>query len=164
MAPDVQAIIDAICDPAIVLSRDYRIVFANSAYVERYGMDTRRPGQRLCYEVSHGNSVPCDRAGEHCPLAECLATGETARVLHVHHTPGGEEYVNVETWPVRGKDGAIEHFVEVSRVEELDAFDHGNFERKFLVRREPQTGLGRGKNFEQFGQFARAETSAQGRE
>jgi len=119
MGPDVQAVIDAIADPAIVLSRDYRIIFANAAYVERYGMDDRRPGQRLCYEVSHGNSVPCDRAGEHCPLAECLATGETARVLHVHHTPGGEEYVNVETWPVRDKRGAIEYFVEVLRPSDI---------------------------------------------
>jgi DNA-binding NtrC family response regulator len=119
MGPDVQAIIDAIADPAIVLSRDYRIVFANSAYVERYGMDTRQPGTHLCYEVSHGNSVPCDRAGEHCPLAECLGTGETARVLHVHHTPGGEEYVNVETWPVRGDGGAIEYFVEVLRPSDI---------------------------------------------
>ena len=119
MGPDVQAIIDGIADPAIVLSRDYRILFANGAYVDRYGMDLRQPGARLCYEVSHGNAVPCDQAGEHCPLRECLDTGETARVLHVHHTPAGEEYVNVETWPVRGNDGAIDYFVEILRPSDI---------------------------------------------
>ncbi|MGD2167909.1 MAG: PAS domain-containing protein, partial [Gammaproteobacteria bacterium] len=119
MGPDVQAIIDSIADPAIVLSRNYAIVFANSAYINRYGTDAREPRGRLCYEVSHGNSVPCDQAGEHCPLRECLATGETARVLHVHHTRHGHEYVNVETWPVRGSGGAIEYFVEVLRPSDI---------------------------------------------
>jgi transcriptional regulator with PAS, ATPase and Fis domain len=119
MGPGVQAIIDSISDPAIVLSRDYEIVFANSAYVERYGMAPGPPPGRLCYEVSHGNSVPCDQAGEHCPLRECLATGETARVLHVHHTRDGQEYVNVETWPVRGERGDIEYFVEVLRPSDI---------------------------------------------
>ena len=126
MGPDVQSIIDSISDPAIVLSRQYEIVFANEAYVERYGMERGRSAAALCYEVSHGNSVPCDLAGEHCPMQACIETGETARVLHVHHTPSGQEYVNVETWPVRGGDGTIEYFVEVLRPSDIAEPGHGS--------------------------------------
>jgi transcriptional regulator with PAS, ATPase and Fis domain len=112
--PNVQAVLDGITDPAILLDRDYRIVLANRAYAAVYGAGANLL-QRRCYEVSHGNSVPCDLAGEHCPLKQCLETGQTARVLHVHHTPRGQEYVNVETWPIRSDDGEVMHFVEVLR-------------------------------------------------
>ena len=114
IAPDVHAILNALGAPAILLSPDYRILLANQDYEAVYG-DGRPLRRRHCYEVSHGNSVPCDLAGEHCPLKECTKTKQTARVLHVHHTPRGQEYVNVETWPVKDENGGIMYFVEVLR-------------------------------------------------
>jgi two-component system response regulator HydG len=42
---------------------------------------------RTCYEVSHHFSVPCDQAGESCPLAGAREAGQRERVLHLHHTP-----------------------------------------------------------------------------
>lgn len=114
VAPDVQSLLNALGAPAILLSREYRILLANDEYTSIYG-DGRSLRRRHCYEVSHGNSVPCDLAGEHCPLKECLSTGQKARVLHIHHTPRGQEYVNVETWPVRGDHGEVLYFVEILR-------------------------------------------------
>jgi two-component system response regulator HydG len=114
VAPDVQAILNCLQDPAILLNSEYRILLANEAYESVYG-DGRPLRRRHCYEVSHGNSVPCDLAGEHCPLKECMASGQTSRVLHVHHTPRGQEYVNVETWPVKNDEGELIYFVEVLR-------------------------------------------------
>ncbi len=112
--PSAQAIINGITDPAILLSRDYQILFANPAYEAVYG-DGRSLRARHCYEVSHGNSVPCDQAGEQCPLKQCLESRQIARVLHVHHTPRGQEYVNVETWPVSDDAGEPVYFIEVLR-------------------------------------------------
>ena len=114
IATDVRAILDAIGDPAILLGADYRILLANQAYEAAFG-DGRPLRRRRCYEVSHGNSVPCDVAGEHCPLRSAEETGQTSKVLHVHHTPRGHEYINVETWPVKGSNGQIKYFVEVLR-------------------------------------------------
>jgi transcriptional regulator with PAS, ATPase and Fis domain len=114
IAPDVAAILNALGAPAILLSPDYRILLANREYEAVYG-DGRPLRRRHCYEVSHGNSVPCDLAGEHCPLKECLETKQMTRVLHVHHTPRGQEYVNVETWPVKDDNDEIMYFVEVLR-------------------------------------------------
>lgn len=56
---------------------------------------------RHCYEVSHHFSVPCDRAGESCPLRMSREDGATHQVLHLHHTSRGEEHVAVETNPIR---------------------------------------------------------------
>lgn len=113
--PDVTAILECLDDPAILLSPDYRILRSNSAYQALYGDDDSLRA-RHCYEVSHRYQVPCDQAGESCPLKQSLATGDNTRVLHIHHTPRGEEYVNVEMWPVKDPaTGAVSCFIEIMR-------------------------------------------------
>jgi two-component system response regulator HydG len=110
----VRALLDLYQDPAILLSHDYRILAANPAYCRLYG-EHEPLSDRRCYEVSHHYSVPCDQAGESCPLKDSLASGQPARVLHVHHTPRGDEHVDVETHPVRDAQGNIAYFVEIMR-------------------------------------------------
>ncbi|MFP4560631.1 MAG: sigma-54 interaction domain-containing protein [Thiohalorhabdus sp.] len=112
--PEVTSLINAYRDPAILLDRHYRIVTANRAYRDAYG-EGAPLGQRHCYEVSHGFSVPCDEAGEDCPLKSSLETGGPRRVLHIHHTPSGEEHVDVETHPIRNEAREIVYFLEVLR-------------------------------------------------
>jgi transcriptional regulator with PAS, ATPase and Fis domain len=107
-------ILDFLDAPAVALTLDYRILAANRAYRETYG-DGQPIHDRACYEVSHKISVPCDRAGQSCPLANCIATGRKQRVLHLHHTPMGEKHVNVQAHPVRNKDGEIIYVIESMR-------------------------------------------------
>ena len=98
-------------DPQIVMGADYRILAANAAYRRLYAGDRNVIGQ-FCYAVSHGYGRPCDECGESCPLAASRASGEPHRVLHLHHTPRGEEHVDVELTPIIGASGKIEYFVE----------------------------------------------------
>ena len=111
---EVTGVLDAIGAPAVALTPDYRILAANQAYRDTYG-DGKPLHDRRCYEVSHHYVVPCDQAGESCPLADCLASGRKQRVLHLHHTPRGEEHVDVETHPVRNDDGEISYVIEIMR-------------------------------------------------
>jgi len=112
---DIRAILNAFAGPAILLTRDYEIVLANEAYLEHYGAG-ELANKPHCYEVSHQYTVPCDLAGESCPLRQSLSTGQTSSVLHIHHTPRGEEYVNVEMWPIKDPvTGEIEYFIEQMR-------------------------------------------------
>jgi DNA-binding NtrC family response regulator len=67
---------------------------------------------RTCYEVSHHFSVPCDQAGESCPLARARESGQRERVLHLHHTPQGESYVNIELTPLLDAAGEQAFFIE----------------------------------------------------
>lgn len=112
--PEVASLLETYTDPAILLDRDYRILAANRAYCEIYGDERPIPGRR-CYAVSHRYPVPCDQAGESCPLRASLDSGQAQRVLHLHHTPRGEEYVDVQTQPIRGGDGQITYFLETMR-------------------------------------------------
>ena len=111
---EIAELLNVIDAPAVAISLDYRILAANRAYCTVYG-DGSPLQSRTCYEVSHRYAVPCDRAGESCPLADCLDTGRKQRVLHLHHTPRGEEHVDVETHPVRNSEGEISYVIEIMR-------------------------------------------------
>jgi DNA-binding NtrC family response regulator len=111
---EVTGVLDVIDAPAVAITPDYRIIAANQAYCETYGDGDALQG-KTCFEVSHHYDEPCDRAGESCPLADCLASGRRQRVLHLHHTPRGEEHVDVQTCPVRNDQGDIRFVVEIMR-------------------------------------------------
>lgn len=98
--------------PAILVSAAYKILATNSHYQQQFGqVDLTRP--QHCYEVSHGYGVPCDQAGEDCPLASAKASKHKERVLHIHQTPRGREYVDVEMVPLHDRQGQLLYFIEL---------------------------------------------------
>ena len=109
--PELTAFLDGLPEPHIVFDAQYRILAANTAYRRQFSPQRSVIG-RTCYEVSHHFSVPCDQAGESCPLARSRESGQRERVLHLHHTPQGEAYVNIELAPLPGEDGTPAFFVE----------------------------------------------------
>lgn len=115
---DLVSILEVLDQPAVLLSGDYRILAANGAYRQAFGEPGER-GRQRCYEVSHRYTLPCDQAGESCPLTRCRSSGQPQRVLHLHHTPRGEEHVDVELYPVKGNSGQLEFFVEVMRCSQI---------------------------------------------
>lgn len=98
-------------EPHILCDRDYRIVAANDAYRANWPDQHELIG-RKCFEVSHHFAVPCDQAGESCPLQRSLRSGQRERVLHLHHTPIGESFENIELSPIRDAQGVITHYIE----------------------------------------------------
>lgn len=109
--PELISFLETLAEPHILCDRQYRIVAANAAYRARSGGADELIGQ-TCYAVSHRYPVPCDQAGESCPLARSLKSGQRERVVHLHHTPAGESYENIELSPVRNAAGEITHFIE----------------------------------------------------
>lgn len=110
--PEVASILEALTEPAAILSLDYRVLATNRAYQQNYPSDDTIIG-RHCYEVSHGYSLPCDQEGESCPLKRCLDTDARQRVLHIHNTPYGQEHVDVEMSPVHDLEGRLVCYLEV---------------------------------------------------
>ena len=98
--------------PMIVLDPDYNILAANTAYQRQFAsVDTPFIGHK-CYRISHHYDVPCDEAGEHCPLKRAQELRGPDRVLHIHHTPRGPEHVDVELRPILDEHGVITAYVE----------------------------------------------------
>ena len=116
LLPELTSFIDSLAEPRILVDLDYRILAANKAYRDAFAAREAVVGRR-CYEVSHHYAKPCDEAGESCPRRAALASRRTERVLHIHHTPRGDEHVQVELNPVQDSSGEIRYFVE--RMESL---------------------------------------------
>lgn len=113
-SPEAGAMLEGFDCPAILVSPDYTILATNRRYRARFG-DIDLDQQRHCFEVSHGYQVPCDQAGEDCPLAAAMASGHKERVLHIHRTPRGREHVDVEMLPILDDEGDLICFVELLR-------------------------------------------------
>ncbi|MFP8781309.1 sigma-54 interaction domain-containing protein [Hydrogenophaga sp. RWCD_12] len=109
--PELTAFLEGLTEPHILFDAQYRILAANAAYRRQFSPDRSIVG-RHCYEVSHHFAVPCDQAGESCPLAQSKISGQRERVVHLHHTRQGEEYVNIELSPLPGEDGQPAFYVE----------------------------------------------------
>jgi transcriptional regulator with PAS, ATPase and Fis domain len=114
-AAEVQSLIsylDHDPTPMIVMNIDYEILAANTAYQRQFATAGKPYLGHKCYAMSHHYDVPCDQAGEHCPMRSALATRSTDRVLHVHHTPRGPEHVDVELRPIVDARDRVIGFVE----------------------------------------------------
>jgi len=113
--------------PAILVSADYVILATNKRYQETFGEVDLGIAPR-CYSVSHGYKVPCDQAGEDCPLSAAKQSGHKERVLHIHQTPRGKEHVDVEMLPINDDEGNLQFFVELLKPVPLASGNIGEVE------------------------------------
>ena len=119
--------------PAILVSADYTILATNSRYEDSFGhIDFSRTNR--CFQISHGYDVPCDQAGEDCPLGAAKQSGHKERVLHIHQTPRGKEHVDVEMLPIHNSEGTLVYFVELLHPVPLAS---GDIQNKALVGESP---------------------------
>lgn len=109
---EISSLLDCFDSPVVLISSDYRILATNSGYAHRFNPANSSNG-RYCYEISHHYARPCHEMGEMCPMQACLASGKSQRVLHLHHTPDGEEHVDVELCPIRNEQGKLSAFIEI---------------------------------------------------
>jgi len=133
LLPELVSFIESLAEPHILCDRQYRVLAANSAYRRGFGENQVFAG-RTCYDISHCFDRPCDQAGETCPLQQSLRSGQREHVLHLHQTPNGETYVNIELSPLRNAEGEIVYFVE--KVEPV-AMARGLSNAQGLVGRAP---------------------------
>lgn len=108
---ELVSLIESASEPQVLLDPHYRILAANAAYRAQFDASGSVVG-RHCYEISHHISIPCDQAGESCPLSLSSTSGRRERLMHLHHTPAGEEYVSIEVAPIRNAEGDLVCFVE----------------------------------------------------
>ncbi len=110
----MSAMLEAYDSPAILVSSSYEILASNQNYKDAFG-EIDSANSHHCFEISHGYTVPCDQAGEDCPLSAAKASGRKERVLHIHQTPRGKEHVDVEMVPIHNSEGELSYFVELLR-------------------------------------------------
>lgn len=108
-------IVKGIDEEILLISKDYKIIWANENATDRYGSDIL---DRPCYDVTHGFSFPCQGPFDLCPISEVLATGKASSTTHVHessHDNGDQHHVSVNVYPIRNGNGEIIRFVHIAK-------------------------------------------------
>lgn len=102
-AIELQSLVDAHDEPAVIIDQEYRIIAANTAYCESYGISPDVILNHRCHEVSHRSDVPCHQHGEHCPHKTIFEARVPVQVLHTHFDAAGEpDYVRIKAYPLKG--------------------------------------------------------------
>jgi PAS domain S-box-containing protein len=112
-----RSILDSIADYILIIDRDYKIVFANKAFLQLCGCeDEENITGKECHTFSHRCAIPCfkENASTACPHHEIFETGKPAYVTHIHIMPDGAEKVfEISSSPVRDEDGKVVQIIEI---------------------------------------------------
>lgn len=117
----LQAVIDSVGDPIMVIDRNNQIMKANKAASESYFGAARAANTHFCHSVTHNHKLPCSHASNPCPLREVVDSNAPATLVHSYNDESGNQrVVELIASPLRDEEGQITGIVESSR----DITDH----------------------------------------
>ena len=100
---------DAVPDLMTIVSTEFRILRANRAMAETFGMEAAQMIGQPCHHIFHGAAAPPD----HCPLARVLQTGQP--VSSEFYEPQVGRHLLVTASPVWDETGQMVSIIEVGR-------------------------------------------------
>jgi len=108
-------ILQAIKDPIVLISKDYKILKANSTFLKQNKRKEDDVIGRTCYEVIHHFDAPCLPIDHLCPLKEALNNEHPDTVEYKRSGSEGLYYQEVSAYPVKNKKGEFLYFIHYSR-------------------------------------------------
>jgi len=111
----LENIVNGITEQIILVSKDFKILWANKTFLEQYGCKMDDLSGKYCYEVTHRQKVPCQPPHDICPIAQVLKTGMPTKEVHIHQGPAGKFYSEVTAYPIKDERGEIIEFVHIAR-------------------------------------------------
>lgn len=110
-----EKIFDNVEEEIMLLSRDFKILWANRKVMETYAKEEGTVLGGFCYGVTHNLPSVCRPPYDSCPVEEMLRTGRPVTVLHTHYDrEGAKVYAEVAAYPVYD-NGEIVEFIHISR-------------------------------------------------
>jgi len=117
----ISSVLDMHENPMVLIDEHYRIVAANRAYREAYGVLAADIIGHHCHEISHHSPVPCHQRGEDCPHQAVFSTGQAHEVRHVHFDPSNRaEHVRIRGHAIMGLAGQRYLGEEIIRLADQD--------------------------------------------
>ncbi len=118
---DVHSVLNIQQNPMVLIDEQYRIIAANRAYQEAYGVQPDEVVGRHCHEISHHSPVPCHMRGEDCPHQAVFTTGEAHDVRHIHYDHQNHaEHVRIRGHAIKDQNGKTYLGEEIIRLPHQD--------------------------------------------
>ncbi|MBF0502147.1 MAG: PAS domain-containing protein [Candidatus Riflebacteria bacterium] len=112
----LEVIIQGITESIILLSTDFRILWANQAAVMQTGVPMEKLVGSYCYQATHQLDHPCKAPDDPCPVFDVIKTGKVQVREHMHYAADGRKvFVEVSAYPITNESGEIISFVHISR-------------------------------------------------
>ena len=122
---------DLIQEDVMVIGADYGILDINDSMLKKLGLNRDEVIGKHCYEISHGQSVPCAGDEHPCPLIQTINTKKSSKTTHVHLDRNKRElYFSISCYPIFG-EGEVVAAVEISK----DITSHVNMQ-KLMMQQE----------------------------
>ena len=112
----LQAIIDGVVDPIMVISSNYEVLMMNRSAQEHLPHNNDKNRKWLCHEASHRSDTPCIGIDHPCPLVMVQQTNKAATVIHQHSLPDGQvRSYELQASPLWNEDGSLLGIIEAAR-------------------------------------------------
>ncbi|TBR16493.1 PAS domain S-box protein, partial [bacterium] len=112
----VGEIIEEIEDSAFLVSKDFKIIKANTVFLDKMLVRPEDVIGKYCYTATHHIDHVCQLPNDRCPIQELSYTNRPSVAMHAHFTPEGtRKLVNVIAAPVRDDKGNILYYLHISR-------------------------------------------------
>jgi len=111
-----KVIAENIQEGIMLLSKDFKILWANKKIMGLSGLKEDEVFGGYCYAITHHLDEPCKPPHDACPIHEVLATGKAVSVTHTHFDKEGNKfYAEVSAYPVKNEKGEVIQFIHVAR-------------------------------------------------
>ncbi|MDP1853525.1 MAG: ATP-binding protein [Candidatus Omnitrophota bacterium] len=111
-----EAVAEGVEEGVMLLSRDYKILWANKKIIQLSGLKKNDIINSTCYEATHHAKQPCKPPFDLCPIDDVLKTGKSKTIEHKHYDKDGNELiVEVIVHPIKDEQGNILRFIHITR-------------------------------------------------
>ncbi len=111
----LQAVIDGVSDPLMVIAPDHRIIQMNKAAFDQLPEALKEHTELTCHLASHASLVPCNGQDHPCSLIKVQETGAAVTLVHRHQSKDGERIIELKASPLFNPDTSLRAVVEVAR-------------------------------------------------
>jgi PAS domain S-box-containing protein len=104
----LKIILDSLEDEIILIDKDFRIVEVNSSFLEKRKLSKNQVIGKLCHQIFHNLSSPCEFPDEICPVKEVLKKNQRVKTIHLRKEENGaERYTEITSCPVKNEKGEL---------------------------------------------------------
>ncbi|KKR21923.1 MAG: PAS/PAC sensor signal transduction histidine kinase [Candidatus Moranbacteria bacterium GW2011_GWA2_39_41] len=100
---EAEVVLDCLEWDILILDRNFKVIFANKAFLDKAGMNKCDAVSSFCYKITHHLNQPCQPPHDTCPLEEMLRTGKPAIETHIHFRKNNDKFLaNTVVAPIAG--------------------------------------------------------------
>jgi two-component system sensor histidine kinase/response regulator len=112
----LEKVTQGITEGIFLISKDFKILWANKTAVEQAGTKIEEIIGNHCYRVTHHLESPCDYPLDPCPIREFVRTRNSTAFTHTHFDKeDNKSFVEVSVYPVMDEHGEVAQFVHMCR-------------------------------------------------